>query len=121
MALFSSQNGRANLCRIGGVVQNCIGDWVTVEEVGSLTIRHSFRQANKVTDAIAKQGAQLAVSNLKNILVTPPASLRHIVAADKQGLPSSKLVSMLTCNKLASFGNLSVLLDPDNSQVPNSV
>ncbi|WMV12670.1 hypothetical protein MTR67_006055, partial [Solanum verrucosum] len=49
---------------------------VTVEEVGEFDIRHSFRQANKMVDALVKEGVQLASCNLKNIFVAPPASMR---------------------------------------------
>ncbi|KAG5581766.1 hypothetical protein H5410_052393 [Solanum commersonii] len=87
-----------------------------LRRVGNPTIRHSFCQANKVANTFAK-GVQLASCNLKDIFVTPLASMSHIYSdADKQGMLTDKLVSMTTCNyKLASFGNLSILLDLGSS------
>ncbi|MCE3050351.1 hypothetical protein HAX54_047032 [Datura stramonium] len=80
-------------------------------------IRHSFCQANKVAHVLSRQVSKLTTSSQDTILVAPPSHVKDQLRTNKEGAISSKLVSVATCNKLACFGNLSVVTDNNNVHI----
>ncbi|WMV31024.1 hypothetical protein MTR67_024409 [Solanum verrucosum] len=88
------------------MVNDC---WLLMKRLRNLVIHHNFRQANKVADFLSKMGAKLTPSIQDANISTPPGSAVAIVQPDKAGVSITKLISRTTCNKLACFGNLSVI------------
>lgn len=69
-----------------------------------------LRQANKVTNALARQGLQLALCNQTSIFPTPPTFVRKKVKVDQEEVVATKYLYLLvSCNKLVCFDNLFVL------------
>lgn len=74
---------------------------------------------------MSKLGIKLTPSNQATILSAPPDHAMSLVKDDQQRAISTKLVLRTTCNKLAGFGNLTVLANYGNNveanRSPNSV
>ncbi|XP_060193737.1 uncharacterized protein LOC132622964 isoform X2 [Lycium barbarum] len=88
--------------------------------LGTPAVRHSFRQGNKVGDRLSKQGLKYGTYDQPSVLLSPPTSVTNFLEADKQGVTTPKLVSISSCNSLASLGNLSVLAINDSTSVTSS-
>ena len=86
-----------------------------MKRLGNPPIRHSFRQANKVADFLSRPGTKLTPSEQATILSAPPDHAMSLVKDDQQRAISTKLVLRTTCNKLAGFGNLTVLANYGNN------
>ncbi|KAK4714100.1 hypothetical protein R3W88_020007 [Solanum pinnatisectum] len=80
-----------------------------LKKLGNPTVRHNFREANMVADVLSKIGAKLTMTNQPYILLSPPDAVKDYLTADLGGVLSNKLILWSTLNKLAPFGNLSVL------------
>uniref|UniRef100_M1B3L5 LINE-type retrotransposon LIb DNA, complete sequence, Insertion at the S14 site n=1 Tax=Solanum tuberosum TaxID=4113 RepID=M1B3L5_SOLTU len=80
-----------------------------LKKLGNPTVRHNFRQANMVADVLSNIGAKLTMTNQPHILLSPPEAVKDYLKPDLGGVLSNKLILWSTCNKLARFGNLSVL------------
>ncbi|KAH0707319.1 hypothetical protein KY290_010438 [Solanum tuberosum] len=82
-----------------------------MKRLGNPLVRHSFRQANKVADFLSRLDTKLTPSAQATILSTPPDHTMSLIKDDQQGVISIKLVLRTTCNKLACFGNLTVIVN----------
>lgn len=51
------------------------------------------------------------------LLLFPLTVANYLLKADKEGVLHSKLTSSFTCNKLAPFGNLSVITSTNSDHV----
>ncbi|KAK4711266.1 hypothetical protein R3W88_005779 [Solanum pinnatisectum] len=80
-----------------------------LRRLGNPMVRHHFRQANKLADFLAKEGCNISVINYLVVLVAPPEKANIILRADKDGVSSTRSISLSTCTKLATLGNLSVM------------
>ena len=86
-----------------------------MKRLGNPSIRHSFRQANKVADFLSRPGTKLTPSDQATILSAPPYDTMSLVKDDQQRAIYTKLVLRTTCNKLAGFDNLTVLANYGNN------
>lgn len=84
---------------------------------GNPVVRHNFRQGNKVADFLCKIGSQLTTIPQSHILHTPPEATIEFLKADQEGVLATKQIFRSLCNKLASFGNLSVIISYNSDRV----
>ena len=67
---------------------------------------------------MSKLGTKLTPSNQATILPAPPDHIVSLVKDDQRGAIYTKLVLRITCNKLASFGELAVMVNYGNNVEP---
>ncbi|MCD7469248.1 hypothetical protein HAX54_008119 [Datura stramonium] len=85
-----------------------------LRKLGNPPLRHCFHQENKVTEFLAKQESKLTTSNMANVLFSPPAKIAKQVQNDQNGVVSTRFITKPCCNKLTSFGNLSLIRNQNN-------
>ncbi|WMV49929.1 hypothetical protein MTR67_043314, partial [Solanum verrucosum] len=91
-----------------------------LKKLESPVVRHSLRQGNKVADVLSRLGCKLTQTNNPRILLAPPDIVKKKLQADQVGASSIKIVVWSTCNKLARFGNLSVIAGTNSDNVMSS-
>ncbi|KAK4718362.1 hypothetical protein R3W88_016700 [Solanum pinnatisectum] len=80
-----------------------------LRRLGNLVVRHNFCEANKLADFLAKEGCNISIISHLAVLVAPLEKANIILRADKDGETSTRSISLSTCTKLATLGNLSVM------------
>lgn len=98
-----------------------LSECITLKKLGNLVVRHDFRQANIVANILSRLGSKLTMTDQPLILITPPNVVIDQLKTDQNGELSSKLVLRSTCNKLACFGNLSVIASTNSDNVLSDV
>ncbi|KAG5620361.1 hypothetical protein H5410_005579 [Solanum commersonii] len=80
-------------------------------------VRHNIQQRNKVADFLCKIGSQLTTTPQSYVLHTPPEAATEFLKAYKEGVLVSKQILRSSCNKLARYGNLSVITSSNSDHV----
>ncbi|KAG5625232.1 hypothetical protein H5410_010450 [Solanum commersonii] len=88
------------------IVESCRS---LLRRLGNPIVRHNFRQGNRLANFLAKEGNLLEVNNVTCILEAAPAGAKPILQAGKNGVATTRSISLSTCTKVAMLGNLNMI------------
>ncbi|XP_070015176.1 uncharacterized protein [Nicotiana sylvestris] len=80
-----------------------------LKKLGNLVVRHNFHEGNKVAHFLSKLGSKQQPTSTINIFNSPPDPVKRTIQEDKNATSTTRLLSSSIFNKLAMFGNLSVI------------
>ncbi|KAF3616288.1 hypothetical protein FXO38_34622 [Capsicum annuum] len=75
----------------------------------SPAVQHNFREANDAADILADFGSSTTSPTSSSVLLSPLDIVAAQLKCDREGVPTTRIISKASHNKLVSVGNQSVL------------